>query len=287
LRYSAGAVTTPPRPYDALVLDIDGTLLDLDEQVRPRTRSALERVRAAGVIVMLATGRSSGGVRPVALEFTPGMPAIVFNGAALYAPDEDRLLEMTPVPEAMARRVLAHARDAALLPVVATRDGQYTRPAITEGEARVLADFRQLHVLEGSLPTEHVIRITLLSEQHASSIELFHEIHVVADGAAYLTHFPLSALPRFQDSPMQIVDVQPDCGGKAEALRVLRERYGIEPSRVVAVGDADNDLPMLQHAGLGVAMGNGTPEAKRVAKRVIGDHNTDALGLLIEELFLG
>jgi Cof subfamily protein (haloacid dehalogenase superfamily) len=280
-------VQNTTRLYDALLLDVDGTLLDLNEQPHPRTRAALSRAQAAGVIVMLATGRSSGGVRGIAREITPGMPAIVFNGAALYEPGNDRVLEMTTLPASTAERVLDHARQQKLLPVVATRDGQYSRPAITADEGHVLAAFRQLHISSDALPLEEVIRITLLSAGHASSLAFCAEVQTVLDGPAYLTHFALSSLPHFAGSPFRVVDVQPDCGGKAAALRVLAERYGIPPERVVAVGDADNDLPMLRGAGLGVAMGNATPAAKDVADRVIGDHNGDALGLLIEELFLG
>lgn len=278
---------TPPRSYDALILDVDGTLLDEHDHVHPRTKAALERAREAGVIVMLATGRSSGGVRGIARQVTPGVPAIVFNGAALYSADEDRLLERSTLPPELARRVLEFARSRPLLPVVATADGQYTRPPLTEGEAVVLADFRQLHVQEDALPSEQLVRITLLSEHHTDSLDLHAEVEAVLNEAAYLTHFPLAALPQFRQSTIQVVDVQPACGGKAEALRVLSERHGIPAQRVVAVGDADNDLPMLRVAGLGVAMGNGTEAVKQVARRVIGNNDGDALGALVEELFLG
>ena len=84
---------------------------------------------------------------------------------------------------------------------------------------------------------------------------------------------------------MMAVDVHPPCRGKAEGLRWLEERYGIPPARVVAVGDATNDLPMIEEAGLGVVMSNGMPEAKERADRLIGDNNSDALAELIEELF--
>ncbi len=85
---------------------------------------------------------------------------------------------------------------------------------------------------------------------------------------------------------MNCVDLHPPCRGKAEALRVLDEQEGIPPEAVVAVGDATNDLPMMEAAGLGVAMGSGMPEVIAVADRVIGGHDTDAIAELIEELFL-
>jgi len=273
--------------YDALVLDIDGTLIDEQERIHPRTRAALSAARAAGVKVMLATGRSNGGARVVAQDLGLDVPAIVFNGAGVYCPVEDRLIETTTLPYSMTSALLTYASQMGLLPVVALLNGQFSRPGRTPEETRVLIDFRQLHLIDAAeLPRQGAIRMTLLSERHESSMALRQSVQQAALAPAYLTDFALAALPRFRDSPMQVVDVQPDCAGKAEAFRVLSSRYGIAAARVVAVGDANNDLPMLSGAGLGVAMGNATVEAKRAAKRVIGDNDGDSLGALIEELFL-
>ena len=101
-----------------------------------------------------------------------------------------------------------------------------------------------------------------------------------------MTHFPLAVLPRHRASAMVAVDVHAPCAGKAEALRVLAETYGIPPGRVVAVGDATNDGPMIARAGLGVAMGNAMEELKRIARRVIGHHDEGAIAALVRELFL-
>jgi hydroxymethylpyrimidine pyrophosphatase-like HAD family hydrolase len=103
---------------------------------------------------------------------------------------------------------------------------------------------------------------------------------------AYVSHFPLSMLPRHRSNPYCAVDAHPPCKGKAEALRIVEERYGIAAGRVVAVGDGDNDVPMIRAAGLGVAMGNAQSVALDVADRVIGNNDTSALAELIEELFL-
>jgi 5-amino-6-(5-phospho-D-ribitylamino)uracil phosphatase len=275
------------RSYDALVLDIDGTLLDDSERVPARTFAALDRARAAGVHLMLATGRSNGGVRPVLQELALDTPAIVFNGAAVYCPREDRLLESYTLNEAMVVRVLAHAGRTGLLPIVARADGQYARPGATPEERRVLESFRRLASMSlEEMPTEQAVRMTLLSENHADSLTLYTEIKRVVAEPAYMTHFPLASIASMRSSPVQVVDVQPVCEGKAEALRFLSQRFGIPSERVVCVGDADNDNHMLRAAGLGVAMGNATPGARAAAHRVIGDNNSSALAELIEELFL-
>jgi 5-amino-6-(5-phospho-D-ribitylamino)uracil phosphatase len=277
------------RLYDALVLDVDSTLLDDHDRVHPRTRAAIERARQDGVRVLLATGRSAGGAREVLGDLQLDAPAVVYNGAAVYCPVEDRVIESYALPESLVARMLDHTSRKGLLPVVALATGaQYARPGRTAEEQRVLTDFRVLSIVdEPALPRAGAIRLTVLSDRHRDPYVLRAEIEGQLDTPAYLTHFALAALPRFRDSALQVVDIQPDCAGKAEVFRVLEARYGIPPARVVAVGDAGNDVPMLRGAGLAVAMGNATAEAQSVAHHVIGDNNGDALGRLIEDVFFG
>jgi Cof subfamily protein (haloacid dehalogenase superfamily) len=276
------------RAYDALVLDIDGTLLDEQERVPARTHAALDRARAAGVVVMLATGRSHMGTREVMELLQLDAPSIVFNGAALYCRHEDRLIEHYALAEDFVADLLAYAEHAQLLPVVAVPDGQYAREPRLNEAPDMLAGFRVLNrVPHAELPRTPAIRVTMFSDHHPSSDVLYSELRaVVGDRPAYYTHFGLAALAGFRQSATQVVDVQPDCAGKAEALRVLQSRYGIPAERVVAVGDASNDLPILRAAGLGVAMGNASEDAKQAAKRIIGSNDSAALSSLIEELFL-
>jgi hydroxymethylpyrimidine pyrophosphatase-like HAD family hydrolase len=102
------------------------------------------------------------------------------------------------------------------------------------------------------------VPLRLFSAQHGTSLALRDEVRDLAAHPAHYAHFSLTFFPELRDLPRQSLDVQPLCDGKAEAFRVLAARFGIARERVVAVGDADNDLEMLRGAGLGVAMGNGT-----------------------------
>jgi Cof subfamily protein (haloacid dehalogenase superfamily) len=275
------------RPYSALVLDIDGTLLDEQEQLHERTASAIARARAAGTVVMLATGRSHHGTREIAQRLDLDTPAIVFNGAAVYGLREDRLLSQYWLADAFVSELLDYAQSTELLQVVARADAQAVRTPLAH-EATLLGGFRNLHAVPFTqLPRTEALRVTLFSQRHADSATLLDEVQRAVPGhPAYYTHFGLCALAGFRDSSAQVVDVQPYCQGKAEALPLLQRNYGIAPEQVVAVGDASNDIPILRAAGLGVAMGHANPETKAVAKRVIGDNHGTALAELIEELFL-
>jgi len=275
------------RSYDALVLDLDGTLLDESSRVHPRNRAALQAAMAAGVRVMVATGRSNIAAHPVLEELGIDTPAIVFNGAGLYSASERRMLEERILSKRTLRRALAYGERGDLCTVVMRADAKFATRPRDECEASALALMSGLEFVERpELDVEFAMRVTLFSRGHAAPETFGGEVEAHIDQPLYLTHFPLNVLPSHRASPLHVVDVQPPCRGKAEALRVLEDAYGIPRRRVVAVGDATNDLPMFAAAGLSVAMGDGMPEARRCAQRVIGGQNSTAIAELIDELFL-
>lgn len=274
------------RSFDAVLIDLDGTLVDDTGEIRPRNLERLRRAHADGVRVMLATGRSEAGARPVLEQLGFETPAVVFNGAGLYCPVDWRMLEERILADRAVERILTYAAELDLMPMVVRTGAKFTLEPRNEFEARAISYFDDLIVVaRDELPTENAIRVTLLSENHGTSDSLAEDVQAAVGLPIYLTHFPLNVLADHRDSPLHIADVQPPCRGKAEGLRILEERYGISADRVLAIGDASNDVPMLEAAGLGVAMANGMESALSVADRVIGDNNSDAIAELFDELF--
>ena len=274
------------RAFDAILLDLDGTLVDDRGALHPDTRAALRAAHERGVIVMIATGRSETATIPVIEELGLDRPAVVYNGGGLYCPIEGRMLEERVLSDRTVARAVGHARERGHLVVTMCAGRKYTTVPRGEVERLALHDMTGLTFVDpDELAAPHAMRVTLYSKDHASSETFAAEVEAALDQPAYLTHFPLNWLPHHRGSELLVCDVHPPCRGKAEGLRVLHERYGILPERVVAVGDADNDVPMLEAAGLGVAMGNAFPAALAAADRVIGGNDTDAIGRLAEELF--
>jgi len=277
---------THPRPYDAILLDLDGTLLDRQSRIRPANLAALHDVAAQGVRVMVATGRSKVSTLPVLEELELDSLAVIFNGAAVFCPSEARLLEERLLSNRTVNAALdyAHARD--LMTVVMQADHKFVREPKNDMEAAALEGLHGVQLVpQAELPRELAIRITFLTNHLPTSLALADEVQTFVKQPIYLTHFPLNALPMHVTSKMLAVDVHPPCRGKAEALRVLDEHYGIAPDRVIAIGDATNDIPMVRQAGLGVAMANSMSELKPHADRIIGDQDTDAIAEFLHDVF--
>ena len=97
----------PERAYDAILLDLDGTLVDERDQIHPHTFDALQQAAVRGVRVMIATGRSELATIPVLDRLGFETPAVVYNGAGVWCPAQRRMLEERVLSE----RTLARALD--------------------------------------------------------------------------------------------------------------------------------------------------------------------------------
>ncbi len=277
---------TRDQSYDALLVDLDGTLLDDAGEIRPRNARALRALEASGAHVMIATGRSTVASLHVLDSLELQTPMLVFNGAAIHCPREGRLIEERILSNRVVARAMAHAREHDYLVTAQQAIKKYATEPRRPGEKEALAFFDGLQVVERSdLPTEYVIRLIFYSAVHRDSVAFREEIEEALVDPLFLTDFPLNLLVTHRESGLNVVDVQPPCRGKAEGLRFLQESYGVSADRVVAIGDATNDIDMLRAAGVGVAMEAACERTRACADRVIGSNNSDAIAEVIEELF--
>jgi hydroxymethylpyrimidine pyrophosphatase-like HAD family hydrolase len=212
------------RAYDALLLDLDGTLLDEDDRIPAATHAALAAARAEGVVVMTVTGRSLISAQPVMDELLFDTPSVLFNGCAVWCPKERRLIEERMLSNRTNRRVLdwAEQRDAQV--IVMTAHEKFSLEPRNEAEQRNSGGFYGMqYVSRAELYRENTIRLSVLVED-PDSARVAREIEAAAGEMAYVSHFPLSMLPRHRSNPYCAVDAHPPCKGKAEALRIVAER---------------------------------------------------------------
>jgi len=275
-----------PSPYRALLLDLDGTLIGPSGLPHARTTEAVRRLVDGGVRVMIATGRSDAGTIPILEHLGLQAPAVVFNGAGIWCPVKGRLLEERTLSNAKVARVFDFAASQDLCVIAMQAGRKFARHPKSAGEERCLLGLEGLHLVEeAELPRERLMRMTLFSDVYTDSYVMLADVEGAVGHPLYYTNFPLSALYEHKDSTFQVVDVQPPCRGKGEAVRYLYDTEGIRPEEVVAIGDATNDLPMFEVAGLAVAMANAMPATLAAADRTIGTADTDTIAQLAEELW--
>jgi hydroxymethylpyrimidine pyrophosphatase-like HAD family hydrolase len=268
-----------PRPGlpKLVATDLDGTLVRSDDTVSAYTHQVLQRVRAAGIWVVGATGR---GARLVGLtrRDIPSAGHLVLAGGGRVV---DLVVADTPVtlldrrlhgPSAAAMvatleavvgplSVMVEARDDPGAPLYGDYDPDWPWPERVA--AKPLAES-----LNGDV-------IKVMVRAHGDTDELLAVARtVIPPDAASLTQAGLG-----------YVEIGPPGVTKATGLSVVAERLGVDPREVLVFGDMPNDVSMFQWAGWGrVAVGNAHPEVRALADEVTSTNDEDGVAAWLDRL---
>jgi Cof subfamily protein (haloacid dehalogenase superfamily) len=261
--------------------DVDGTLLDPDDRVTPRTAAVIGRLVASGIGFVLVTGRPPRWIPPVVAQLAEARLAVCANGAVLYdAADDAVVWSRTLAPGTLAE--LADAVDEALpgagLAVERVGESAFdgavaqfvSEPAYEHAWPNPDHDLVHRHELFEWPAVKLLVRCPRLS-----SDAMVAALEPVVGGAADVTF----------STPRGLVELSPPGVTKATGLAEVARRRGLDAADVVAFGDMPNDLEMLQWAGHGVAMGNGHPALLEVADEVTAANADDGLALVLERWF--
>jgi Cof subfamily protein (haloacid dehalogenase superfamily) len=292
----------PALRYQILALDVDGTLLDPDGRLRPRTMAAVARAAQAGIRPVLCTGRRYRRARPIAQELALDAPLVCNSGAVIKDPSNHCTLWRADFDARLAAGVLEFFRTQAQPAVVFTdrgpSDADFIIAQYPTGQVHFddYVEQNREHAEINSAWHWHFSPARDQSRPDRFGDPLFH---VCAFGTrrrmlefqqAAQSHFAGGVLtfvqrsPRYRGTMCEIL--RPDAG-KWNAILHLAGLWGVEPSAICAVGDDVNDIPMIRSAGLGVAMGHARPEVASAADLVTGDHDQDGVAMLVDDVLLG
>jgi Cof subfamily protein (haloacid dehalogenase superfamily) len=262
--------------------DVDGTLLDDDEKVTARTRAAVNAAVDAGVQFVLATGRPPRWVQPVvdALGFAP--MAVCANGAVIYDPSADRILSARTL-SADALRELAEIATRVIpgAGLAVERVGSSAHDAATP---QFVSSPGYEHAWLNPDNTE--VSIEDLLAAPAVKLLIRKAGALSSDMAAALAEHVGTQGDITYSTNNGLVEVVPLGVSKATGVEELAHPLGITAEDIVAFGDMPNDVPMLQWAGLGVAMGNAHPAAVAAADEVTAANTDDGVARVLERWWL-
>jgi Cof subfamily protein (haloacid dehalogenase superfamily) len=266
--------TTPIR---LVALDLDGTLVGEDLVVRPRVREAVAEAQRRGVAVTIVTGRMFAAARPYALELGITGSIVCYQGAAIFDAASGATLRQVAVRPDVTAEVLEWAHAHGVHAQCYADDTLYVE-AINRFSKRYTDLARVEPVVVPSLRAAFAdrpsIKIVLVDDPDRSEEHLV-ALRALLGERAYLTR-----------SHVDFVEVIDPHVNKGEALAFVADRYGVGLDATLAVGDAWNDVPLLDAAAIGVAMGSGPPELLARADAVVADVAHDGVAEAIERYVL-
>lgn len=290
--------------YDLIALDLDGTLLDPRGRVSDANSAAIARARAAGVMVTICTGRAFVESKAVIDAVGQTDPVIVAGGALVCHPRDGATIERFAMPPGLIAEIAAYLHDrghpALLLKdahaagfdylVISPRGPHALDAATTWWFRRMGIQARFAPSLSDDAHPEHTIRIGAYAADQPVD-QLAADLRARFGTQTMLQHFNgvLHALDGDDRdfSAVHIVELFDPLADKWQALRRLAASRNIPESRIAAVGDQSNDLSMISHAGLGVAMGNATATVKAAADRETLPCEQDGVAHAIDRILAG
>ncbi|MBF7057919.1 sugar-phosphatase [Weissella confusa] len=265
-----------------ITIDIDDTLVNTAKQVTPRVKAALQEATAQGVKVVLTTGRPLPGVQEyldeLGLNHQDDQYAITYNGGVVQTTNGEELGgKELAYSDYLRLREVADELGAYLQ--VETIDAAYT----SAKEINYWAS-RENFLIKMPLiikpvdemdPNDHYVKFMFIGDE--ADIDSWRDALTADVKEAYYI---------VKSTPQHLEFMHKDAT-KGSGLLTLAAKLGIDRSETMALGDQQNDVTMIEAAGLGVAMGNAVPEVKAVADVETTTQNADGVGVAVEKWVLG
>jgi len=263
-----------------IALDLDGTLLDSHKDITDRTLDALARAENKGIEIVLTTGRLLKSAEHVADSIGLKNYIIASNGGIIINRDKEIIYKNKMDRDAI-REVMKLGRKHEMYYHFYSEDAFYARSYVQE-------------VIRYYSTRDRKIDVNVFDEDEEilnnNDINIFKFLFLAKDPVA------LNRLKSDLDnvknvsissSWMNNLEVMAKNTSKANGLKILCQELDIEAVNVMAIGDNENDMPMIEFAGIGVAMGNGIKPLKDIADYITTSNDDDGVARTIEKFILG
>lgn len=265
--------------YRLIAVDLDGTLVRSDQTISSYTQEVLLRLQRKGIKVVIASGRPTYGTSHVANtlhldEF--GGYVMSYNGGEISN---------------WATKEMLHAQtlDSDVLPYIYMFACEHGMPIMTYVGKEVVSevadnDYIRYSSMRNRMPIRQVGNF-LEATQGAQIVKciIVGESEQLVSVETELQTALGQRASAYRSEPF-FLEIVPQGIDKARGLEVLLQKTGIRQTELIAFGDGYNDIPMLQFAGMGIAMENANEEIKKAADMVTCNNNDDGVALALEKL---
>lgn len=259
-----------------LAVDLDDTLLNEKSEVSAANKEAIQEAVRRGVIVTIATGRMFESAQKIAKEIGIDAALIAYNGALVQTAVSEEVLMKQCLDEDAAQAVLDLFREKGWYIQLYRGDKLYV-DTVTDDTRDYEDRVKTKAVAIGdALYADPKNILKMLAINDAEKLDFVEQtVQSAFRGKVFA--------PRSRPRLLEIVNAKVN---KGEALRFVAERFGVKREEVMAIGDSNNDIAMLEYAGVGVAMENASERVKEVADVMTKSNKEDGVAAAIKEYIL-
>lgn len=269
--------------YRLIAFDMDGTLLDSRKTISKENLAAIHEARLAGKDVAVCTGRPVTELLPYEKDFSDIRYLVTACGALLYDRVEHRILKRHTLDSAITPALLSAIAQEDIMPQALIGGASYVqKDDLSRMDHYHMGIYTSLYA-QCATPVDDMAAFL---QEHSGEFEKVNLYHATTEGRER-TRKRLSLLPvDLTNAEASSLEVSIPGVTKGSGLLDLAKALGIPKEQVIGVGDADNDIPMLKDAGLGLCMGNGEDRAKEAADEVLPTNDENGCAFAIRKYLL-
>ncbi|MFT8315070.1 MAG: Cof-type HAD-IIB family hydrolase [Clostridium sp.] len=271
--------------YKLICIDMDGTLLDDKKEVSDENLRTLKKASEKGVKIAVCTGRLFASARYYAELIGVKAPVIASNGAYIREKDSDKVIYELSIGVDKCKKLQSILSKYDFNIYYNKYDAVITQNGFYEGNTYA--------AMNKNLPDKNKIKlittedIDKVIEEQGDDILKCICISDNYEGLAKARDEILEAgYYEVVSSNSDNIEIMIEGVAKGRAVKVLADFYNIAREEVICIGDNENDLSMIEFAGLGVAMGNATDKVKNIANYITETNNNNGVAKVIEKFIL-
>lgn len=271
--------------YKLVAMDLDGTLLNKDKEISERNKRAIQLAKKRGVKMVVCSGRVYTGARLYAKQLGIVDPIIACNGAIICENSEGRIIYSNYLSNEVCQRIIeichkyniyyhVYAGETMLTEQLGHTSLRYyernkTLPPKDRVDIEVVTSMmKKIQTYDGK-----VLKFVVISEDSELLRKVRSDVSEISSVDIMSSNF-------------DNFEVVTKGVSKGAALKKLSDMLDISADEMIAIGDNENDISMLEYAGLGIAMKNGEACAKEAAKYITGSNVEDGVAEAIERFIL-
>ena len=286
-----------------IIMDMDGTLLNSENQISPKTKQALLEAQKKGIILVLASGRSYRTLQPFGVELEMDKNNGYFicsNGAVIASSDLTRLEYIKQLEVAEIKEVFNSVKEHEV-EIMAVQDSvifDYIPESLMELKKR----YRLENNIDESIPftsgtfglivdqsklytTIHYVKEEQEFNEKVNKMTISHEPEILHQ-LAQVIKAELGHKYNFTLTSPRWLEVAPQGISKGNTILHLLSELNITPDQVMVFGDGENDLSMFEVVKYPIAMGNAMPKVKEAAYDVTTSNDEDGIALALKKYVL-
>lgn len=266
------------RNISTIVLDLDGTLLNSDHQVSERNHAVIKQAMAQNKTVIIATGKTRKSSEAILEQLQLTTPGVFVQGLILYDAD-GAIRQQHTLDSKLARQVIQYAEMQGFSVIAYCGNRIVTKRL--DSRVEKIAEFGEpmpeaIGQLVNYLDQLKINKLIIFGDHRGKLNALRWQLQQQLDGKIHFT----------DGGVLMALEALPKGTSKGQGVKTILRQLDIRPENVMAIGDGENDIEMLELVGLGVAVENAAEKLKAVADEIVANHDEDGVAEAIERFVL-